>query len=529
MPRGRKLGKMSPLSQRAMEPTKAAFGKAFWDQEAESAAALDGHVRVHQSHAPPFSLAMPSGLARSQQLYMMQRFLNIPATPSYVKAEDGMVLDRVIANVGGRTWWHTLTLRLRAQRAWNSQSFNEGRPHRILGDPSLYALGGRFRAGFSRHTVLKAFGELGSLKGLLGRFGGLRRADPNASNPNVTNAPQGVAPAATIDPDETPRGRVTLRSTAIPYHVLTADWSNRERFQTCDGYEQGASHFTLSLASRGPQHVNYRVGVRQWLDETVPPFELAPEGGRRAPPRREFVAGASAEKQLTLWRGEVRPPAEGKRPGGYAALPVKPCVTIGGILGVICRVPMGNSEPGWKSGEGEWRQVCSGTAHVSFGSFQRPMFDYTSVDLRYDAGAIAPRRPLAERPAHELTVVERALESSGVRVESETVTLAATQQILGPLRGRLEVRCHPRALVRATQLGWNSFKTPRKESDGEGGEVYSGRFGSAWHSVKGEMSAAEVIYGVDCPLPPALGAARLVAWYNVTRAEAMAEMRLFDL
>ena len=40
---------------------------------------------------------------------------------------------------------------------------------------------------------------------------------------------------------------------------------------------------------------------------------------------------------------------------------------------------------------------------------------------------------------------------------------------------------------------------------------------------------AEVIYGVDCPLPPALGAARLVAWYNVTRAEAMAEMRLFDL
>ena len=31
---------MSPLQQRAMEPTKAAFGKAFWDQEAESAAAL---------------------------------------------------------------------------------------------------------------------------------------------------------------------------------------------------------------------------------------------------------------------------------------------------------------------------------------------------------------------------------------------------------------------------------------------------------------------------------------------------------
>ena len=522
---------MSPLQQRAMEPTKAAFGKAFWDQEAESAAALDGHVRVHQSHAPPFSLTMPSGLARSQQLYMMQRFLNIPATPSYVKTEGGMVLDRVVANLGGRTWWNTFTLRLRAQRAWNSQQFTEGRPQRILGDPSLYALGGRFRAGFSRHTVLKAFGELGSLKGLLGRFGSLRGADPNASNPNVTNTPTGITPSLSDElGDEIPRGRVTLRSTAVPYHVFTADWSHRERFQTHEGYEAGPSHVTASLASRGPQHVNYRVGVRQWLDDTIPAFELAPGGGRRAPPRRELVTGASAEKQLTVWRGDVRPPPEGKRPGGYAALPVKPCITVGGILGALCRIPVGpNAGPGWKSGEAEWRQVCSGAMHASFGSFQRPMFDYTSVDLRYDAGAIAPRRPLAERPASELTVVERALESSGVRVESETVTLSATQQILGPLRGRFEVRCHPKALAGAVREGWRSFKTPKKESDGEGGEVYSGRFGSAWHSVRGEMAAAEVIYGVDCPLPPALGAARLVAWYNVTRAEAMAEMRLFDL
>ena len=73
-------------------------------------------MRVHQSQAPPFSLGLPSGLARSQQLYMMQRFLNIPATPSYVAKDHGLVLDRVVVNLGGRTWWHTLTLRLRAQR-----------------------------------------------------------------------------------------------------------------------------------------------------------------------------------------------------------------------------------------------------------------------------------------------------------------------------------------------------------------------------------------------------------------------------
>jgi hypothetical protein len=49
-----------------------------------------------------------------------------------------------------------VTLRLRAQRAWNTQQMREGKPLQVLIDPSMYALGGRFRAGVSRHTVLKA-------------------------------------------------------------------------------------------------------------------------------------------------------------------------------------------------------------------------------------------------------------------------------------------------------------------------------------------------------------------------------------
>ena len=89
---------MRPLTQRAMEPTKSSFATMQWDQEVESATAPDGHVRVHQSQASPFSVGLPSGLARSQQLYMMQRFLNIPATPSYVAKDDGLVLDRVVVN-----------------------------------------------------------------------------------------------------------------------------------------------------------------------------------------------------------------------------------------------------------------------------------------------------------------------------------------------------------------------------------------------------------------------------------------------
>lgn len=494
-------------------------------------------MRVHQSHAPPFSLGLPSGLARSQQLYMMQRFLNIPATPSYVGKDDGLVLDRVVANIGGNTWWHTLTLRLRAQRAWNTQQFSEGKPHQVLGDPSMYALGGRFRAGFSRSTVLKAFGELGSLKGLIEKIKGLSNRDLNAEG--AVNAPA-VVP---LDGEERPRGRVTLQSKLLPWHVFQADLSHNERYQTADGYEDGPSHASLSLASRGPQFLNYRFGVRQWLDETLPEFEHAPGGGMRPPPRREATAGVSLEHQQVLWRGERRPAPPGKRPGGYSALPQRPCITFGGLVGGVVRLPLVDSEGGWVKGEYEGRHVASACLHANLGSFSRPILDYTAVDLRYDAGAIQPYKPLSDpKPAEEMSAIERAVSFNGkVMIESEQVTLAATQQLLGPLRLRAEVRCTPQAVTAAAKKGWKEIVADRSSSSRvRGGDVgvpgasgnavsTSGRFGPAWTAVKEEMTGCELIYGVDCPLPPALGAARLVAWYNVNRKEAMAEMRLFDL
>ena len=187
----------------------------------------------------------------------------------------------------------------------------------------------------------------------------------------------------------------------------------------------------------------------------------------------------------------------------------------------------------------EGRHVASACLHASFGSFSRPLLDYTAVDLRYDAGAVQPHAPLSDpKQPGEMSAIERAVSFNGkVVMESETVTLAATQQLLGPLRLRAEVRCKPGAAASALASGWSSFKNPPPKANGTAGGSGAkngavgggGRFGSAWHSIKGEMKAAEVVYGVDCPLPPALGAARLVAWYNVSRGEAQAEMRLFDL
>jgi len=600
---------MRPLTQRAMEPTKASFATTQWDQEVESATAPDGHVRVHQSQAAPFSVGLPSGLARSQQLYMMQRFLNIPATPSYVAKDDGLVLDRVVVNVGGRSWWQTLTLRLRAQRAWNTQEFSKGKPHQVLGDPSMYALGGRFRVGFGAHTVLRGLGELGSLSGAvedfrrfkrtLSRFGGGDDADADASRAaNVHSSER----KDTSHGDDTFRGRVTLQTKAFAGHLVSFDASLRERYQTPRKYIDGPSFFSASITSRGPRWFNYRLGVRQWLEDTLPAFEMSDVNlVLRPPPRREATAGCSVEHQATLWRGKRRAAPKGsktKRPGGYAALPQTPCVVVGGLLGATARLALADNSvsendgapstsvpPSLRSGDVDYRHCLSLTAHASVGSFARPLLDYTAVDLRYDLGSTsgvssggtssgtnqnpAPVPDARDAPKTMMERMVRAGFDGLARVENETVTAGVTQQILGPVRLRAELRFSPGTAGRAYRKGWQALtrddkaqekekeKKKREKEDpslppraprgkppprpgtpyaaGSAGSsmgkhsVGAGRFGDAWRVARKEMSGAELVYGIDCPLPPALGAARLVAWYNVNRGEAQAEMRLFDL
>ena len=232
---------------------------------------------------------------------------------------------------------------------------------------------------------------------------------------------------------------MTLQSKLLPWHLLQVDVSHRERYQTTDGYVDGPSHASLSMASRGPQFLNYRFGIRQWLDATLPKFERAPGGGpgaMRPPPRREATAGVSLEHQMVLWRGDRRPAPPGRRPGGYAALPQRPCFTVGGLVGAVARLPLVDSEGGWVKGEYEGRHVASACLHASLGSFSRPILDYTAVDVRYDAGATQPYKPLSDpKPAAEMSAIERAVSFNGkVVLESEVVTLAATQQLLGPLR-----------------------------------------------------------------------------------------------
>ena len=108
---------------------------AFGDREHGAAANVEGTTRAHASDGSSFVMTQPSGLARSQQVFLAQKFLNLPAMPSYVESEGGMVLDRVVLNAGRGNCWTTLTARARAQRAWITEQVQEGKSHRALLDP----------------------------------------------------------------------------------------------------------------------------------------------------------------------------------------------------------------------------------------------------------------------------------------------------------------------------------------------------------------------------------------------------------
>ena len=101
---------------------------------------------------------------------MLQRFLNLPALPSYIKNEGGFVLDRVVTQFGGNEWWSTATLRIRAQRMWNTRETVDGKPHRAMMLPSMYGLGAKVRVGVFEKTTLKGVMEMKSLTRLVRKF-----------------------------------------------------------------------------------------------------------------------------------------------------------------------------------------------------------------------------------------------------------------------------------------------------------------------------------------------------------------------
>lgn len=90
------------------------------------------------------------------------------------------------------------------------------------------------------------------------------------------------------------------------------------------------------------------------------------------------------------------------------------------------------------------------------------------------------------------------------------LSISVAQQVVGPIRARMDVRYALDPTVdRATLSEAVTWSNVAK----------------ALTSVRPTM--LETVYGVDCILPGSEGAARIGMWYSPQRREAMAEMRLF--
>ena len=484
---------------------KHALAKSFDAQETASSAGLDGAARAHGGNASSLGMTLPSGLSRSQQVFLAQKLLNAPVVPSYVHDEGGMVLDRVVANVGTGGWWSTVTARVRAQRAWNTEQVQEGKAHRALLDASMYALGGRFRANLLQNVAVKAVGELSSVKtitrALTKSFKIGAKEDASVQEPGTK---------------EIARGRVMMEA-KIPSHIVSAELSHNERFQTSNAYIDGPKTASVSVASRGRRSINYRVMARTWLGSELAPFEQTADGGMRKPPRKEVLAGVSCEQQAVLWRGRRRRKANSTSAvAGYTALPQVPMLTVGGIYGGMIRKSL---EDNYKDGDQiKLQNFTSVSLHAQLGSFARPLLDFTSLNLRLDAGGIGvPHKPLAAETQAPMSLADRLVTMDGrVKASPTSVTVSVGQQILGPLRFRAEVRTSGAEALAATRAGIGALK--ERKPMAEVRDVF-----------RKEIVSPEVVYGLDCALSPTLGGARVVAWYNVTRQEAFGEIRLFDM
>ena len=273
----------------------AAVDGAFGLQDVGSAASLDGATRALPFSPLPLPHVLPSGLSRpqvrraagwrpcrvalsasrlvhmrlvsrlltspapppAQQLHMLQRFFNVPASPSYHGPAGGLVLDRVLASAGNAACWVTATARLRAQAAWESPHTREGKPHRALLEPGLYGAGLRARAALPGGFLLRGSAQLDSLHAWL--------PSPGASTGGEVATQSGVRGPV--------RARATLLHQAlVPGHDVTLDagWhtsacTNPGAALQPDGggaYVEVPRLASATVASRkGRRGLRYRLGL----------------------------------------------------------------------------------------------------------------------------------------------------------------------------------------------------------------------------------------------------------------------------
>lgn len=482
---------------------KSVLAAQFWNEEVQSARSLDAVMHALPKQAPALGMVQGTHLSRSQQLLLLQRMLWIPCTPSYVVDSDnggGLVLDRVLASTGGSHWWTTLTGRVRAQRLFGKvghqqkDTVNDNSQSRAptvkrkkwldyagrLLDSSLYALCLRSRIQLGPHTSLSASSELDSLS-------------------STTDHEE-----ADFD-DRLPwRGRVALRHKMQQHHlIMEAAWHQCFVDREARYWEVPQAVSVDVVSARPTAGLRYRLGVHQ--SAGVPVESGGEVRARKVPlgalPGTWFQAAASLEKSLNLWKDGLHLRHASGKP--YSVLGTSPHLSISGIVGGLVSASL---EPkfenyGFRSTvryqaledsdqqelKPEISQPVSADLFASLGLsaqlglFQRPVLDFTKLDVRVDLGAAAATMSSRSATAHQR-------DENGF----PSLVVSLQQQVVGPVRARIDSRL---ALDPSAPREWPYMQ--------------------------------ELVYGLDYCLE-SLGAAKVCVWYSPTRREGMAELRILE-
>eukprot|EP00252_Welwitschia_mirabilis_P006481 TRINITY_DN17370_c0_g2_i1.p1 TRINITY_DN17370_c0_g2~~TRINITY_DN17370_c0_g2_i1.p1 ORF type:complete len:471 (+),score=87.26 TRINITY_DN17370_c0_g2_i1:217-1629(+) len=466
---------------------KGPFDSRFWKQEIASPASLKGTVKVLPENSMQLGLLKSCGYARPQQLIFIHKFLFCPFVPSYVndpQNEGGVALERVLASAHGFNWWAALIGQFRIQKYFTiqrrkrSEDFEQpadrGRPSffKTFLNQSLYAAGFFSKISLGSRTSILASSEAsGTKKG---------------------------------------QHKALLRH-KLQNHDITMDASWNEKYIQM----QGASwdlplSLSLNLFSNRPSPgLQYAFSI---CHNSVLPKDCNAFESTKSP--SAVVSGLRAkstilmEGQSDIWKSNQQ--GEGKP---YNLFNIRPHVTLAGLIGasfdalfgshasimglkqLLIRQPSQtiSSDASLKDGIKRPRFSADLFASVGcsmqLGNFQKTFFDLTKVETRFEIGMPSKLVIGVSKGLNNFFKLAADVQDKNESLRSSVVFMLQ-QQVAGPLCARVDSRLFLDELL-----------------------------------MRSRAHTSELAFGLDYSLP-ALGAAKVVAWYSPTLEQGMVEFRL---
>ena len=521
--------------------------------EETSPSSLSAVTRRAPCEPSPLPQQLPSGLSRSEQLLVLQRYLNVPFVPSYVGRCGGVVLDRVVHTLGSRgsSWWATITARLRAQRAWLQQKAGRSRTNSLL-DPTNYALAIQTNSRLSNSLSVCANLDFDDFNQVL----------------SLANGTESGVPL---------RMQAELKQ-KLPYHQLTAEALLHSRYTSGTGVIQVPRVLSIDVASNSRKNgLRYQGGLFQVVSNASGDIES--QSAVELHTSKYLQCAATVEKEFVLWKGrknqerkksrslspfelaynsnkysteltkrltfrkdtsskpsEKSSAAKPARKLPYSSLLHTPYLSFGGVAGILAQAEL-KSEPSvglaqnspsrqeegggmmaklpkalMKFGdENFWttkRFFASTGVNMQIGNFSKHVLDFTSASVKLETGIPFTESPSSSTSAQEIVHGEDTPSFLGhYKQRKHMLSASVAQQLFGPVRVRADARCE-------IELHKPSLKEPLLPQL------------KSLACLKATPNLPEIVYGLDVALPYMSGAARFSVWYSPTKRQGLGEIRL---